>query len=182
MKLFGWFRSETRHPALEHWRQAWQAAVEGDASNGPDLRAQLEALATAEPDVEVELEMLDGLEQLRRAQRLAAEGTLPSVDTQHRVIGGEHCHFTAPASMPTDHAQSSGRVLLTGSRAIFVGAGQTSTIAWHAVHDIARIERDVLLARADRTPAAHFRFNNYGDALVCAFLASRLKPSRSSRL
>lgn len=182
MKLFGWFRTETRNPALEHWRKAWQAAVERDGSSDRDLRAQLEALSAAEPDVEVELEMLDGLDQLRSAQRLAAAGALPSVDTQHRVIGREHCHFTAPASMPNDHAQSSGRVLLTGSRAIFVGAGQTSTTAWHVVHDVARIERDVLLARADRTPAAHFRFNNYGDALVCAFLASRLKPSRSPRL
>jgi hypothetical protein len=61
---------------------------------------------------------------------------------------------------------------------VFVGGGRTSATPWHAVHDIARIDRDLLLVRADRSPAAHFRFNTYGDAVLCAFLAGRLRRAR----
>jgi hypothetical protein len=126
--------------------------------------------------------MLDGLDQLREVQRTVSSGGLPLVDTQHRVIGTERCHFTAPASIAEDHAQSTGRVLLTASRAVFVGAGRTSMTAWHQVHEVARIGRDVALVRADGSPAAHFRFNSYGDALVCAYLARHLRPARRPRL
>jgi hypothetical protein len=135
-------------------------------------------LATVEQDVELEREMLDALEQLRTAQADAANGGLPTVETHHRVIGAETCHFSAPASLASDQSQASGRVLLTGSRAVFVGAGRTSSTAWHIVRDVGRAERDVFFLRADRSPAAHFRFNTFGDAVVCTFLAKRLKSER----
>jgi hypothetical protein len=41
------------------------------------------------------------------------------------------------------------------------------------------MERDVILVRADPAPAATFRFNTYGDAVVCAFLARHLKGARA---
>lgn len=182
MKLRGWFRKDKRHSALEQWRNDWAAAISGNGSGGSDLRARLDALSATEPDVEIELEMLDALDQLHELRQALANGGLPSVETQHRVIGAEACHFTAPASMPTDQSQSSGRVLLTRSRAVFVGPGRTSATAWHMVHDVARIERDVVFVRGDKSAAAHFRFNNYADAIVCAFLAERLKPAPRGRL
>jgi hypothetical protein len=182
MKLFGWFGTQKRNRGLDDWRRAWAEAINAGGSRDADLRARLDTLAATEPDVEVELEMLDALEQLRQVQGVVGNGQMPSVETQHRVIAGERCHFTAPATMPTDHTQSSGRVLLTASRAIFVGAGKTSTTAWHMVHEVARVDREVLLARSDGTPLAHFGFNNYGDAVLCAFLAGRLKPSKRGRL
>ena len=182
MKLFGWLRKEKRDSALDQWRNDWAAAIEqGDAGDAP-LRARLNELSAVEPDVEIELEMLEALDQLRVVQRSVSAGELPIVDTQHRVIAAESCHFTAPASMAADHAQSAGRVLLTGSRAVFVGAGRTSVTPWHQVHDVARIDRDVVLVRGDRTAAAHFRFNSYGDALVCGFLARQLRPAKRPRL
>jgi hypothetical protein len=182
MKLFGWIRNRGRVDALAEWRNDWAARIVQGADGDAALRTRLEALAATEPDVEMELEMLDALDQLRTVQRDVAAGSLPVVETQHRVIGAETCHFSAPASMPGDHQQSAGRVLLTGSKAVFVGSGRSSGTAWHMVHAIARLDRDVLLTRPDTTPLAHFRFNTYADAVVCAFLAERLKPSRRARL
>jgi len=181
MNLFGWIkgtRPRTNH-AREQWRAAWTAAIEGTGAHDAELRRQLETFTPADEDVEVELEMLDALDQLRSAQRIAATGSLPAVETRHRVIGAERCHFSAPASLPAEQGQASGRVLLTPIRAVFVGAGRTSATAWHAVHEVVRMERDVLLLRADHSPAAHFRFNTYGDAVVCAFLARHLKGARA---
>ena len=184
MNLFGWIRgSKPRDDGpRQEWRSAWSAAVEATEENDAELRRKLEALTTADADLEVELEMLDALEQLRTAQRLIAGGSLPVVETGHRVIGAEGCHFSASASLPSDQRQASGRVLFTPVRAVFVGGGQTSAAAWHAVHEVVRIERDVLLLRADRSPAAHFRFNIYADAVVSALLARHLKGRRGGRL
>ena len=182
MKLFGWLRKEKRDSALDEWRNAWEAAIEQGEAGDSALRDRLRDLSSLEPDVEIELEMLDALDQLRVIQRTVAAGDLPLVETQHRVIAAERCHFTAPASMTEDQSQATGRVLLTGSRAVFVGAGRTSVTPWHQVHDVARIDRDVALVRSDGSPAAHFRFNSYGDAVACAFLARHLRPARRPRL
>lgn len=179
MTLFGWFRGNGKqNDALAGWRAAWAEAVSGSDAGDAELRRRFQAVTQGEPDVELELEMLEGLDQLRAAQQAVGEGRLPSVETHHRVIGGDTCHFSAPASLPSDHGQASGRVLLTPSRAVFVGGGRTSATAWHLVHDLARVERDLLLARVDGSPAAHFRFNTYGDAVVCAFLARHLKGAK----
>ena len=181
MKLFGWIpgakRQDERSAALAAWRRKWAEALDTESSPAA-LREQLDALASPEVDVEVEMEMLDGLEQLREAQRTVGAGALPVVETHHRVIGTDRCHFTAPASLPSDEHQAHGRLLLTSVRAVFVGGGRTSASPWHAVHEVARLERDVLLLRADRSPAAHYRFNTYGDAVLCAFLAGRLRRAR----
>jgi hypothetical protein len=181
MKLFGWIqgskKQDDRAAALTAWRRTWAEALDNDASAGP-LREQLDAITAPDLDTEVEVEMLDGLEQLREVQRTVAAGTLPVVETHHRVIGADRCHFTAPASLPSDEHQANGRLLLTSARAVFVGGGRTSASPWHMVHQVVRLERDVLLLRADRTPVAHYRFNTYGDAVLCAFLAGRLRRAR----
>ena len=181
MKLFGWIpgskRQDDRAVALTAWRQTWTEALNSESSAAP-LREQLDALTAPDLDTEVESEMLDALEQLREAQRDAAAGNLPVVETHHRVIGGDRCHFTAPASLPSDEHQANGRLLLTSGRAVFVGGGRTAAAPWHSVHEIVRVERDVLLLRADRSPVAHYRFNTYGDAVLCAFLAGRLRRAR----
>jgi len=184
MNLFGWLKWKEKGAGtpLAQWRTAWTAAIEGGSATDDELRRRLEALAPAEPDVEIELEMMDALEQLRTAQQAAAAGALPTIETGHRVIGAERCHFSAPASLPADQVQAAGRVLLTGTRAVFVGGGRTAVCAWHAVHAVARIERDLLLARADGSAAAHYRFNNFADAVVSAFLAGQLKGARRPSL
>lgn len=182
MKLFGWFTNKKKDDALQRWRDAWARAIDGPSDADADLKAQLDELSTREPDVEVELEMLDALEALRSVQKALMNGGPPVIETHHRVIGTEACHFTAPASVPTEQTQSAGRLLLTRTRAVFVGGGRTAATPWHQVHDVARLQRDVLFARADRTPLAHFRFNTYADAVVCGYLANHLKPVKRARL
>jgi hypothetical protein len=185
MGLIGWLK-RNEHEARKRrreWRIIWNASIEAeDAARLDELRASLPALEADGDDVEIELEMLEALEQLAKLRNALVDGAMPVIETHHRVIGAEACHFTAPASLPTDAAQPSGRVLFTPSRSLFIGGGKTIGLAWHAVQHIVREERDLLLARPGNTDAAHFRFNNYTDAVVSAFLARRLKTARSTRV
>lgn len=185
MSLIGWLKRRQNEQEMRRrrWREAWTASIEAGAGARIDeLRGALEALQTSGDDIEMELEMLDALERLSQAREDAAGGTLPVVETRHRVISGEPCHFSAPASIPDDPAQSSGRVLFTPSRSLFVGGGATRALPWHAVYHIVRADRDVLLARADGASGARFRFNTYADAAIAAFLARRLKGLGSPRV
>jgi hypothetical protein len=184
MTPFGWFKRQNAGPgpAVRRWRDDWVRVLESPGADDERLREALRGLAATEPDIELETEMLDALDALRIAQRQLAGGTLPVVETHHRVIGTDRCHFTAPASLPADQTQPAGRVLLGGSRAIFVGGGRTAATPWHAVREVVRSERDVLFVRGDGTPSAHYRFNTYGDAVVCAFLARQLRSATGKSL
>jgi hypothetical protein len=154
--------------------------------------AALERLRTAlhvEPrhadDIEIEEEMLEGLERLIALTAELAGGRLPHLETAHRIVGADACHFSAPVSMPEDAAQPTGRLLLTGTRAVFAGGARPTTLAWHAAAEVVQAERDVLLIRSDRETAYRFRCNNYGDALTAAaiarHLAARARGSARSR-
>lgn len=116
------------------------------------------------------------LEGLRAAVELGAtlgSGALPIVETGHRVIGTEACHFSAPASMPDDPVQPSGRVLITATRMAFVG-GAPRMIRLHAVAEVVYSDRDIALVRVGRQHLDRFRFNSYSDALCAAMLLRRL--------
>lgn len=183
--MFGWFRRsrDNQQDPIARWRSIWAQAIEtAGGATADELRRQLHLAAQPGTDVELEEEMLDALSQLEAIRHDVGRGALPQVQTQHRVVGTDACHFTAPASLPGDVSQASGRVLLTGGRSIFVGAGRTAALAWHSVHQIARLDRDVILLRADRSAAAHYRFNTFGDAVVAAYLAGHLKGPRRDRL
>lgn len=185
MKLFGWIKGRDGGSGKDRrrWREAWAAAVAAeDAARAETLKRELQSLTvTAGDDNEVELEMLDALERIAVLRHQTAGGALPEVETHHRVLAGDRCHFTAPASLPDDPVQASGRVLFTAARCVFVGGGgRPQPAAWHAVREVIQAERDVLLVRADGTATAHFRFNTYGDAVAAAFLARRLKGTRGT--
>jgi hypothetical protein len=175
MGLFGWLRKQAapEDARLTAWRREWDNAAAGVPGPGDvaRLRGALEALALPEEDIEIEREMLDGLERLAE---LHASPDLPVVPTGHRAVGAETCRLSAPASMPDEDAQPSGRLLLTGTRAIFVGGASGTTIAWHALGEIVRAERDLVLVRKDRSRLYRFRLNSYGDVVAAAYLARRL--------
>lgn len=159
---------------IDAWRADWIRAVAGpqpDASALGELRSRLDQLPP-EDDVEIEREMLDGLEQALALTALIAERGLPVIATGHRVVGTDTCHFTAPASMPDESSQPSGRLLLTSGRAIFAGSGRGVTVPWHALTRPAHAERDLVLIRTDRSTLYRFRCNSYGDAL-CALIVAR---------
>jgi hypothetical protein len=181
MALFGWL-NRSGHGARrerEHWRREWTAAAQTrDRDAVARLLASLESLRPRADDVEVEEEMLDALSRLvELADQIAVSG-LPRIDTTHRVIGADTCHFTAPASMPDEPAQPGGRLLLTSRRLLFVGGAAHTTLPWHAAGEITQAERDLVVIRGDRQNLYRFRCNNYGDALCAAEIARQLGTAR----
>jgi hypothetical protein len=174
MSLFAWIgrKKPGGGSKLDEWRRQWRDACETPAAANLDaLDAALGALGLPEEEIEIEREMLDGLEQLAA---MRAASTLPVVETGHRVVGRDICHFTAPASMPDDTAQPGGRLILTNARAIFAGGARAMTVPWHAIGRVLQQERDVVLVRHDRETFHRFRCNVFGDAMAAAFLAETL--------
>ena len=183
MGLFGWFKrngSSAGSRELADWRKTWSAAASGaaDSSSLAALRTRLDAMALSADDKEIELEMLDALEDLLRLRADVDQGGLPVVETGHRLVGADSCHFSAPVSMPDDDAQPSGRLLLTSTKAIFVGGARCTTVPWHAIGEAVHNERDLLLIRKDREHLYRFRCNTFADALRSAFLSQRLTAAR----
>jgi hypothetical protein len=178
MGLLGWWRSRNgrRDTArLDEWRSEWAAAVAAeDGARVDGLRRSLASLELEADDLEIEMEMLEGLLGLSDvAARLRAQ-ELPIVETGHRVVGSDTCHFSAPASLPDDPSQPGGRVILTGRRAIFAGGGRATSLAWHTIAEVLQTERDMLLVLNDRETAHRFRFNSFADALCGAALSRHL--------
>jgi hypothetical protein len=174
MGLKDWFTRRDRSPAAA-WRERWENAAQArDAVAAAALRQELDNGISLGPDLEIEYEMADALD---RMIALAAEldaGRVPRLETTHRVVGSDACHFSAPASLPDDQSQASGRVLLTSTRAVFVGGAKLASVPWHAVREAARVHRDLLLIRS-ADDGLRLRFNTYGDALAAAALAAHLK-------
>ncbi len=184
MGLFSWLKErKTRggqvDASLAEWRRAWAAAAEdADAAAADSLAARLAALGYSDEDVEIEREMMDGLRELIDLRVSVDSAGFPIVETGHRVVGADRCHFSAPASLPDDDGQPSGRLLLTPTRAIFVGGGRTTSVPWHTVGEARYDQRDVLLIRKTRDNMYRFRCNSFADALRAAFLSRRLAASR----
>ena len=174
MVLTKWFRKKPS--AIDVWRARWAQAVQTlDRQAAGELRTMLASdPSLGDDDVEVEQEMLEGLDRLLALTDALKAGELPLIETSHRVVGADVCHFSAPASLPDDELQPSGRVLLTSARAIFVGGAKLTAVAWHAVREVASTDRDVLLIRSP-DDGVRFRFNTFGDAMTAAALARRLK-------
>jgi hypothetical protein len=183
MSLLGWIRGrrgDDNGRKLDGWRSRWQSATAApDRAAVAALTAELHGLGLAEEEIEIEREMIDGLEQLVALRASIDAGALPIVETGHRVVGTDVCHFSAPASLPDDPAQPSGRLLLTGGRAIFAGGARALTLPWHAVSDVVQRDRDVVLVRHGGEAMHCFRCNVFGDALSAALLSRTL--SRRAR-
>ena len=177
MRIFGWFKRAGASPtgSRKRWRSDWAAAVrDTDRSAIESLRARLGEDPDMAQDVEVEDEMLDALERLIALLDDLQAGRLPQIETMHHVVAHDVCHFSAPVSMPDHAAQPSGRLLFTGSRAVFIGGARLTAIPWHAATQAARDDRDLLLVRADLSTAYRFRCNTYADALCATALAHHL--------
>lgn len=162
------------------WQDQWAAAAgrQPRREDVESLKARLDGLALPEEEIELEREMLDGLEALIALQERVEANGLPTTETGHRVIGQETCHFSAPVFAPDEPDHPGGRLLFTPTRAVFVGGGRTIPVPWHAVTQTQQAERDLLLIRADRERLYRFRCNSFGDAMSAALLARRLMPRR----
>src|SRR5688572_19179371 len=107
MELFGWLRKKGRGNAggAREWRETWTRAVASlDAGAVAPLEAALRATPPLADDLEFEEEMLDALKQLLELERELTALRIPLVETSHRVVGSDRCHFSAPVSMPDDPA------------------------------------------------------------------------------
>lgn len=186
MGLFGWLTRTPGDFEARAWREAWSRAVASlDAAALPSLEAGLRRQPPIADDVEVEEEMLDGLRQLLEVGRELAASRLPIVETTHRVVGADRCHFSAPVSVPDDPAQPTGRLLLTSTRAVFAGGARTPALPWHGVREIVQSGRDVIvvLGRAGEGDGQRFRCNSFADALCGAAIARHLvRRAREPRL
>lgn len=181
MSLLRWFKREAPEEdrRLRAWRNAWNRAAEAvDTAQLAPLRAELDAFGLGEDAVEIEHEMLEALQDLAGLRESVLTAGLPALETGHRIVGAETCHFTAPASMPDEPSQPSGRLLLTAGRALFVGGANGTALWWHTVGDARHLERDVVLIRSDGTRTYRFRCNTFSDALRAAFLARELVAAR----
>jgi hypothetical protein len=150
------------------WRNANAVALQPTRERVDELRPRI-AAETELDERERQVEMIEGLDQLCL---VIASAALPVLDTQHRVIGSDACHFMAPVSAP-DHGDAIGKLFLTSQRVIFAG-GASIAWPWHRVRRVARHERDVLFEGGD-TLALRLRCNSYGDALAAAAIGDRLK-------
>lgn len=176
MGLFGWLKKRSDGGEVRAWRDAWSRAV---ASVDADAIAPLEEALRKQPpiadDVEIEEEMLEGLRQLIALERALGASQLPTVETTHRVVGTDRCHFSAPVSVPDDPAQPTGRLLLTSTRAVFAGGARTPALPWHAVREIVQTGRDVIFVlRAGDEGGQRFRCNSFAEALSGAAIARHL--------
>ena len=182
MGLFGWLKAKTGngvHPGLADWQREWAAvAAKADPEALTALNSRLDAIGLPDEEIEIEREMLDGLRELIELRAAIESNGLPVLETGHRVIGTDRLHFIAPVSMPDDSSQPSGRLLLTGTRAIFVGGARTTTVPWHAVGEARHDRRDVVLIRKDRENLYRFRCNSFADALCGAYMSQRLAGTR----
>jgi hypothetical protein len=177
MGLRDWWkgRRAPEDPRLVAWRAAWSKAV-GASEGGESARlgAALDALAVTEEDIEIEREMLDALREREQLATCIRETGLPRLETGHRVVRDEPCHYSAPVSMPDEPGQPTGRLLLTSGRAIFVGGGNGVAATWPMISDALHVERDLVLVTGRREHAYRFRCNTYGDAMRAALLAGVL--------
>jgi hypothetical protein len=184
-RLFSNSTTRARESQLSEYRAQLESAAQPDAKTGSwrglqngllgRLTARAEELALSEDDGAVELEMLDGLQQLSALVQSVERDGLPIVETQHRVIAGEACRFSAPATRFGESAGAdgtSGRLFLTDRRVVFLGPSVVSA-AWPSFAVVGRSGRDLVLSGASRR--FHLRLNTFGDAMRAAWLCERLR-------
>jgi|SRR5262245_51663885 len=178
-RFFGRGSTNGTSRAARAWREAWENAV---AAPDAGALARLETALRHQPplsdDLEVEEEMLDALRQVVDLDLDLASARLPVLETSHRVVGHDSCHFSAPVSMPDDPGQPTGRLLLTSTRAVFAGGSRTPALPWHAARDVIRTGRDLLFIRAGVEEAYRFRCNSFADAVCGAAIARHLMLRR----
>jgi hypothetical protein len=184
-RLFGNSAARAREAELSEYRAQLESAAQRDAATGSwlglqngllgRLAARAAELALTEDDGAVELEMLDGVQQLSGLVQSVERDGLPVVETQHRVIAGEICRFSAPATRFGESAGAdgtSGRLFLTDRRVVFLGPSVVSA-TWPSFAVVGRSGRDLLLSGAARR--FQFRLNTFADAMRAAWLSERLR-------
>ena len=181
MRISEWFKrgAAREDPRVRRWRESW-ASSEPTAERAAIARlaGELEQIGLPDEEIEIEREMLRALIDRDELSCATRAGGLPRVETGHRVVRGEPCHFSAPATLVQETAQPTGRLLLTSGRVIFVGGGASVAIPWHAVSAAAHADRHLVLVKSGGEVAYRFRCNSYTDALCAAFIGREILAAR----
>lgn len=181
MGFLSWLTGRNGSAESRAWHEQWARAV---ASPDAEAVAALDAALHRHPpladDVELEEEMLDALRELVDLSRELAVSRLPRVETSHRIVGADACHFSAAVSIPDDPAQPTGRLLLTSRRAAFAGSGRVPALSWHAVRQVVQNGRDVLFIHIGGE-GVRFRCNSFTDAVCGAAIARFLVQRQRER-
>lgn len=150
-----------------------RARAAGDIEAIRRLPLRLGELQLTEDDAALELEVVDGLLEVAALKEAMARGEgLPTIATSHGVLGGEACHFLAPAWRPDQAGDGGGKVLFSPRRLIYLGASAV-TVSWAHVAEVRDEDRDIVVrARPDRVIA--LRCNSYADTLRGAWIAQQL--------
>jgi hypothetical protein len=178
MGILSWLTGKNGGAAAA-WHDEWrQALASPDAAAVASLEAALQRRSPISDDLELEEEMLDALRQLVDLSRELDAARLPVVETSHRLVGLDVCHFSAAVSVPDDPAQPTGRLLLTSRRVAFAGGGRVPALAWHAVRQVVQDGRDILFIHIGGEAGVRFTCNSFNDAVcgaaIARFLARRV--------
>ncbi len=177
MTLWRLFRKPSapaRTPRDSWWAEADRIAAAPDAAAVDALEQTRDGTETDPDTSDLEEEMVFGLRQL---VAIADRPQLPTVVTQHRVIGADICHMVTPVTIPGD-AGAAAMLFLTATRCLTVGP-RTETIAWHRVRRVTRVGRRVVIDGGGDC-AVDLLCNTFGDALTVAHLAGRLAKTSGS--
>jgi len=181
LRIREWFKrgAAREDPRVRRWRESW-ASSEPTAERAviARLAGELEQIGLPDEEIENEREMLQALIDRDDLSSATRAGGLPRVETGHRVVRGEPCHFSAPATLVDETAQPAGRLLLTSGRVIFVGGGASVAIPWHAFSAAAHADRHLVLVQSGGAVAYRFRCNSYTDALCAAFIGREILAAR----
>jgi hypothetical protein len=138
------------------------------------LRRRPGELSLSEDDAASELEMIDGgLDLLELVRLTTVEGRPPVIETGHKAIGADRCHFVAPASLAAAHGEHTGKLFLTDQRVVFLG-GATTTVPWSGIREIALQDRDLVMVRSGGE-LYRFRCNTWSDAMRAEYIARWLR-------
>jgi len=159
-------------PHAAWWTDADAAAEAPTPDTIARLRAGMAATAADSDDHERREEMIDGLERLLSVTQ---SDQLPTVETGHRVIGGDVCHLVAPVTLADSPV--GGKLFITAARVVFA-SGEVKAWPWHRVRRLTRSDRDLVVAIAGSGDGLHVRCNTYADALTATYMARRLQLTK----
>jgi hypothetical protein len=151
------------------WQRADLAALAPTADAVEQLATDVASASASADDAERQDEMLSGLRDL---VALVTAPELPTVPTQHRVIGPDRCHLIAPVSLGAD-VGSAGKLFLTATRLVFV-SGRPMAWPWHRVRKVTRAGRDLVVNVAGEPEPLLLRCNSYGEAIAAIYMMKRL--------
>jgi hypothetical protein len=172
--LIGFFKRSSRRAADVAWWRDAEAAAISPAAEAID-RLQREMRDAASPDERERRE--EFVEGLTRLLEVSSNGGLPRVETQHRVIGTDTCHFVAPAGV-AGLSDAAGKLFLTSQRIVFASHGVRAW-PWHRVRAITRVGRALIIEVAGVEDPIQIQCNSYGEAMVAAHMGRGLAARKT---